>query len=194
VFPQIQRWKPVVSTSWMFALKLRSPISLPRPDDGTLLPAALAGLLLLAVALQLLWTGEPDLPQERVGRILSSRQTVMIARTGIPPVILDKPLFSPARGGFGGGAGDAAQASALGGAVVAGTVTRGRARRAFLRLPDGSVRALAIGQDFDGWRLAGLTDDAARFVRAGETITMAFGASAPVVSEDAGDEEESEEE
>lgn len=179
----------------MFALKRLSPISLPRPDDGTLLPAALAALLVLAIALQLVWTGEPDLPPERVGRIVQPQQTVMIARTGVSPIILERPLFSPTRGGTAPTASaDGAPPSVLGGAIVAGSVTRGRARRAFLRLADGSVRGLAIGQTFDGWRLAGLTDDGARFARGRKTMTIAFGASAPVASEEASDEEDSEKE
>jgi hypothetical protein len=162
-----------------------------------MLPATLAGLLLAAVALQLLLTGGPDLPEEGIGRIASSAPSVRIARAGAAPIILERPLFSPTRDGSGAGSssakGDGAS-SVLGGAVVAGTVSRGRTTHAFARLPDGSIRILGIGQQINGWRLAGLTSESARFVRNGETITIAYGANAPTPSGDAGDEENSEEE
>jgi hypothetical protein len=178
----------------MFDLKFPFLIPLPRPDDGTMLPAMLAALLLAAVAAQLLLTGGPELPAEGVGRIAASMPSVRVARAGSAPDILARPLFSPTRNSDGGGATGGGAGTMLGGAVVAGTVSRGRSTQAFVRLPDGSIRTLRIGQQIEGWRLAGLTGDSARFARDGQTISIAFGSSAPMQGDAAEDDENSEEE
>ncbi len=49
-------------------------------------------------------------------------------------------------------------------------------------MPDGSVERLAIGGQVGGWRLTGLTADSARFARTGESMTMPFGSTAPVIA------------
>ena len=167
----------------MSALKLRSPISLPRRDDGTVLPAALAGLLLVGAALQLVWTGTPDLPPETVGHVEPVRLEVAMSPVAVPPVIAARPLFVPSRSGAGGtGAGASGDVSPLGGVIVSGTLSQGRAMRAFLKMPDGTVRSIGIGGDVSGWRLTALTPEAARFTRSGDSLTVPYGSTAPVIA------------
>lgn len=158
------------------------------------MPAALLGALVVGAALQLLWTGEPDLPPVSfVGRIGSAPG---VAESAVPPVtapavIQERALFAPTRSASSGPA-RAGGSGPLGGATVVGSVRRGRAAWLFLKLPDGTIRTLAPGASFMDWRLSGIGGDAALFTRGGERLRIPFGRQAPVSASD-GDEEKSEE-
>ena len=159
----------------MYALKF--PPALPRPSraDGSALPAALAALLVLAFAVQLLVHAPETLPDAAPAAALRL-PPVVIAPAHVDPVLASRPLFAPARQM----SGDAASAgSPMGGLRVVGAVSvRGRVR-VFVQAADGSVRALGIGGQVDDWRLLALTPQGARFTRADEIVTLAIGASPP---------------
>jgi len=175
-------------------LKLRFPILPPRPEDGTLLPAALLGLLVLTAALQVGLTGDPLLPEEGVGRVLPvAAGTGAVAHAPPAPVILARPIFSPTRTVATVPIGaDGQVLGPLGGAFPVGMVARGRAARLFLKLPDGGIRTMALGGVHDGWRLVGVTGEGARFARGNTQISLLYGSPAPVPppSEDGEEEEE----
>lgn len=176
-------------------MKLRFPLSPPRADDGTLLPAALLVLLMGAAALQLLFARDSGLPQEGVGRVAPALAGVEIRHRDAPPAILARPLFSPTRSMEARPItlGDAAAVGPLEGAVPVGMIARGRAARLFLRLPNGSIRVLGIGGSYLGWRLTELSATGATFRRGGERRVFDYG-SATSASASSGDEDEETEE
>jgi len=171
-------------------LKHRFRISPPHHDEHTLLPAVLVALLVVAVVMQLLWTSEPDLPESGVGRVASRDAAFMVPPTFIAPVIMARPLFSPSRSASAGPVG-AGASGPLGGAVVVGSLVRGRAARLFLKTPDGAVKVLALGGSYLGWQLVATTAESAQFARGSERIKVNFGSQAPATNET---DEQSEEE
>lgn len=157
-----------------------------------MLPAVLLALLVSVIVLQLLWTGEPDLPESRVGRVGPIDAAITVQPSGAAPIIMARPLFSPTRSASAAPNGTGADtAGPLGGAVVVGSLTRGRAARLFLRTPDGSVKVLPVGGSYLGWRLVATTTESAQFLRGSERIKVNFGNQAPANNET---DEESEEE
>lgn len=177
-------------------MKLRSPLSPPRAEDGTLLPAALLALLVGGVVLQLVLARDAELPPEGVGRVAPALADIEISQNAALPVILARPLFSPTRSLAARPLvlGDGAAIGPLEGAVPVGMIARGRAARLFLRLPDGSVRVMVPGSSYLGWRLIGLSDSGARFARGHEKIAIRYGTAAPASSGGATDEDEETEE
>lgn len=177
-------------------MKLRFPFSPPRPEDGTLLPAGLLALLVSAAVLQLTLTGSDRLPEEGVGRFVPvTADAHAVGRASPAPVVLARPIFSPTRTAAAVPIAAAGQvlSGPLGGAFPVGMIARGRVARLFLKLPDGSVRTMPIGSIHQGWRLVGLADEGARFVRGNERVTLPYGSSAPVSPpSDDGEEEEEE--
>ncbi len=153
-------------------MKFQARFPRPSRDSGTLLPALLSGVLALMVALQFALPAEVELPLQ-IGQAVPARiATSEVARVVSNPVIMRNALFTPSRGGSGGG--NVATAGPLDGAVVVGTV-RGRGfARALLQQSDGSSIAVPLGGGYRGWRLAGLNRDAAIFTRDGERIAMPF--------------------
>lgn len=107
----------------------------------------------------------------------------------LPPILLQNPIFSPART-----ANDAKSAAALnplGGAVVAGAVSiRGRSY-AVIQRPDGAIVRLGIGSVYAGWRLRSLSTSGALFEQGAQKMTLNFGiAPTPVSTSSAEYEEE----
>lgn len=172
-------------------MKLRSPLPPPRREDATLLPAVLTALLCGGAVMQVALTDGPDLPSGGVGRVAPVETLA-----GVPPVtpaavIMARPLFAPSRTATGQPATPgAADPGPLGGAIPAGMTARGRAARLFLRLPDGSVRVLAPGSAYMGWRLAGLSADAAIFRQGARRLVVPYGQSAPAIADDDSESEE----
>lgn len=172
-------------------MKLRSPLPPPRREDATLLPAALALLLCGGAVMQVALTDGPDLPPAGVGRVAPVEALAGVPTVTPAPVIMARPLFAPSRTATGRPAAPgAADPGPLGGAIPAGMTARGRAARLFLRLPDGSVRVMAPGSAHMGWRLAGLSADAATFRRGSRRMVVPYGQSAPVIADDSESEEE----
>lgn len=172
-------------------MKFQSPLSPPRADNGTLLPAALLALLVASAVLQLMLVRDDSLPDEGVGRVMPGSTEATVSHRDAPSVILTRPLFSPSRSmearpiATGG-----VDAGPLEGAVPVGTIARGRAAQLFLRLPDGTVRAIGLNGSYLGWRLAGLSATGATFVRGAERMTIAYGSAATALAQTGGDEDE----
>ena len=151
---------------------MKFQVRFPRPsrDNGTLLPALLAGVLVLMVALQFALPAEVELPLQ-IGQAAPARLAVREVSRVVPdPIIARSALFAPGRGG----GGNVASAGPLDGAVAVGMV-RGRGfARALLQQSDGSAVSVPVGGGYRGWRLAGLNKDYAIFTRDGERIAMPF--------------------
>ncbi|OYX10637.1 MAG: hypothetical protein B7Z08_00115 [Sphingomonadales bacterium 32-68-7] len=148
----------------------------------------LAGVLAVLAVLQLMLVPDAVVEGASAGRAapLAGYVAPAITLVSVAPVIGARPLFTPAR------AGAASSSDMLEGVQVAGSWSTGRQARLVLRKPDGTSITLRPGQVFNGWRLAGITSEGARFARAGESATIAFGGSAP--SDPDYDEQQTEEE
>lgn len=146
----------------------------PNRADRTLLPATLALVLALLLAFQLSLPLEVTLP-DSIGRTVAPPVAEHVARRAVPdPVLAASPLFTPARAGT---AQDVAANGPLAGAILVG-IARGRGfARAVLQPPEGRAISLAIGQSFNGWRLIGLSSDAAQLARAGKSIAVTIGSA-----------------
>ncbi len=149
----------------------------PRSGDGTVLPAALAAILAGALALQVVLVPAGDADSAAPRRALVRRPFVapLISAAVADPAITARPIFTPARANGGSASG----ADPLGGAQVSGTWSVGRQTNLVLRLSDGTVRTLRVGQTVNQWVLSAITSGGARFSREGQSINVPFGASAP---------------
>jgi hypothetical protein len=155
------------------------------------LPAILAGVLVVAAGAQILLPHSVELPPGRAaGRVVAAYLAPAVDRIAVPGVILAQPLFAPRRADAGAPGGIE---PALGGAVVAGTVSvRGRSF-AVVRRADGQIGNLPIGGRIAGWRLVALSAQGAAFVKEGKRIEVAYGAVAAVAPQRDEEEEEAEE-
>ncbi len=151
----------------------------PGLDPGAWLPAGLAALLALALALQL-WLGAAVEPPPAA---LGVARTARPPAPAVPPVLV--PAILTARDVFtpppppGTIAAVTGPTAPLGGATVAGTVAVRRRAVVVLTLPGGATRYLPRGGTVGGWVLIGFDNAGARFARDGKTITIAYGAAAP---------------
>ena len=167
----------------------------PRRNEGTILPAALAALLMAALALQFAFV-RADTSELEPGAVARAGRTTgpppEVALAAVQPVIEARPIFAPNRSGAGSGGDGAASAAAdpLAGATVAGAWSVGHRAYLVLRLPNGLSRTLSAGQSASGWHLAAITATGARFVQAGKSILVPFGASAPAAAAPSADPKE----
>ncbi len=153
-------------------------MSVPNRADDTILPAVLAGLLAVLLAVQLLLSGaDPDLPPALAVSASRTKTTIPeMAPVVAARVIFDRPLFAPRQSLT--AALRTGAASMIGGALVAGTVSiRGRSF-AVVRRANGDVMNLGIGGVIDGWRLVALQAGGAVFVKGKESRVLAYGAAA----------------
>jgi hypothetical protein len=154
---------------------------LPRPSraDRTLLPALLAALLLALLVLQFAMPATvalPDVAPAAAPPLPARRVPVVTA----DPVLLDRALFARSRNATTGAA--AGTGAALGGANAVGyAATRGMIRL-FLQEPDGTLRTLAPGNVYQGWRLMGVSPRSARFERDGQRIELPLAPSKPPIA------------
>lgn len=152
-------------------MKFQAQLPRPSRDNATLLPALLAGALVLMAALQFALPAEAELPAQTGGSVQRALADRQVTRAIPDPVILRNALFAPGRAN--GGA-NVAAAGPLDGAVAVGMV-RGRGfARAVLQQSDGSAVSVAVGGRYRGWRLIGLTKVNAIFTRDGVRVAMAF--------------------
>jgi hypothetical protein len=136
------------------------------------MPALLCGVLVLMFALQFALPVDDELPID-VRRVVPARFTQSeVARVVPDPVVLDKAIFSPARGG--GSGSNIAATGPLDGATFVGVV-RGRGfARAVLQQSDGSPISVPLGGSYRGWRLISLVASDAIFSKDGERATLSF--------------------
>lgn len=158
-------------------MKLPALPPLPNRDDRTLLPALLAGMLVLMLALQFALPAVDELPAD-AGRVVPVRGVdAAIARVIPDPAITRNALFSPTRGGAANGAGDDGPGP-MGGATLAGIVKVGNRARAVVQQSDGTVVSVAVGGRYQAWTLVALSPTTAKFARDGEQWTLAVGGGA----------------
>lgn len=158
-------------------MTFRFPLSAPRREDATILPAILAGLLVLMLASQLAFpsdiASQPVLASSRATRIAG----VDAAPIRAADIIVARNLFAPGRSQT--GALGKVPGTALGGAVVAGTVGSGARMRAVVMQPGGTLVFVGVGGLLNDWRLDRLRPDRAVFRRGADKLEMPFGGMAP---------------
>jgi hypothetical protein len=161
----------------MFKLKHRFPIALPPSGSGARLPALIVPVLAAAAVLQVMLPFAEELPAggvpSRQKRIAPPPQAPLVS---VPAVLGKRGLFTPATSSSTSAA--AAPTDALGGAVIAGTVQRGRGLVAVVQEKTGKIRYVGPGGKIAGWRISGLSTSGARLTRGAEHITAAYGAIA----------------
>ena len=137
-----------------------------------MLPAALASLLAVMLALQLALTSEVELPPAGAAGIGAAQGPPPAIRPApVPPGLLARPLFAPH-----GAASGSAPANPLG-ATLVGAVRIGHRAYAVVQ-QGGRTINVPVGGSVAGWRLAGLSAEAARFVRGNERLVVGYGAAA----------------
>jgi hypothetical protein len=136
-------------------------------------------LAVLALVQLALPVAEPAPPPGRVARLPAPPMPRPPALLDVPPVLARRPLFAPpgsAQAQDAGATPDAAP-DPLGGARIAGMVRLGPTLRAVVQRPDGTIAYVGIGGKVGAWRLAALTDQAARLIGpGGATLAFPFGA------------------
>lgn len=154
---------------------MKLPALPPRPnrDNGTILPALLAALLVLMIALQFALPAELDLPSEGKGVVPLKLSPTAVNRVIPDPLILRDALFSPGRSAV-AGAKVAGGSGPLDGAVVVGMVRARGVARAIVQQADGSAVSVSVGGRYRGWRLLSITAGNAVFSRDGERLSLAF--------------------
>lgn len=160
-----------------------------RPDreNGALLPAGLALVLLAAAALQLVLPQGEAVPLTFGAARAPDRHLPAIAAVAAPDLAGRPSLFSPLRLAFARAAerdaaspGDVAsvRVGPLDGTFVIGAVKIGRKQALLLREESGRVLRLAPGASYRGWQLVRIEANAARMRRNGMITRIGFGASA----------------
>ncbi len=173
----------------------RARLARPSSADGTLLPAVLTGVLALTLAVQFALPETIDLPP--AGPIGAGALMPRLADPrprGVPAAVLARPIFAPS-GATADGEEGVAAADPLGGAVIAGFIGVGRARVALVT-EGKTVRRVGVGGTIAGWRLVGLTPEAALLRRGGERLVRPYptgGAGSAAGGENAGQDDYSEE-
>lgn len=165
-------------------MKFRFPLSLPNRADATLVPGVLSGILVAMLGMQL-WLANlaPEQPPVLPVNVkLANRTVPVLPQTAAPQAIFDRPLFAPRQSM--NTAANASPQAALGGAMVAGTVTiRGRSVAVVRRL-DGSVANVGIGGVVGGWRLVALRAENAVFAKGSEQRLIPYSGAAGQIAED----------
>lgn len=171
---------------------MKSPFHFAPPNraDATLLPAALAALLGGMAVVQLALTDPVDLPA--TGPIGGGGMQAALAdpgSRGVPPALAGRALFSPAA--LPGAAGAQASADPLGAAAILGVVGVGRARYLIVE-QGGATRRVAVGGSIAGWRVIGVSENAALLAHGRERLTRPFGAGGAAGNSQPESSEESE--
>lgn len=157
-------------------------------DRDARLPALLAAVLAVAAVVQLLDTGEVELPP--AGALGGGGQRV-VEQPGMPVTpasAMRRSIFAPSA--VAAGAGAAAPSDPLGGTRIAGSVTIGRRSYAIVLAPGQPPRRVPVGGTVAGWRVSALTATGAVLRRGAERLELPFGAQGPAVAESPPEEEE----
>lgn len=193
----------------MSELKLRLLSYRPARDNGALLPAGLAVLLLAGAALQLALPQAAAIPPDSTPGRAPDRALPAVRAVATIDLGGRTSPFSPLRvlnvaAGEAGGAVDGGtpppprRVGPLGGTYLLGSTQIGAARAVVLREPDGRVLRLRPGAAYRGWRLVTIGPDAALFRKRGKPVRIGYGttvlvqqaAGAPAASDDESESEE----
>jgi hypothetical protein len=158
---------------WMSSLKLRFPSTPLLLISNARLPALIALALAGAVILQLAMPNEVILPDSsKPGRAALQMSPPSTARAVAIPAALGNPgLFAATAIGK---SSDTA-ADLLNGAVIAGTLQRGRSRVAVVQMPQGTIRYVAPGGSIADWRIVALLPGSVRLERGAEYLVLNYG-------------------
>jgi len=142
------------------------------PPRGKRLPVWLALMLGAMAVAQLALPVAPVLPVGGgVAALALPGAAPRVAPVGVPGVLAARALFAPSALAATG------PSDPLGGAVIAGTIQRGRMLCALVQFPGGAIRTLGPGAMLGDWRIVALLPGGARLIdRAGHTMTVAYGA------------------
>lgn len=182
----------------MSDLKQRLPSYRPDRDNGAVLPAGLALLLLAGAALQLALPQSAAVPPALGASRAPDRRLPMVAQIAAPDLAGRPSLFSPLRlGGAQVGPPDAGSPDAvtakpvgpLGGTFVLGAMQVGRAQALLLREESGRVLRMAPGGRYRGWHLLRIEADGAQFRKDGRITRIGFGAGVAAGSFNTGSSE-----
>jgi hypothetical protein len=155
-------------------LKFLSPIPIPKRGDASLLPALLSGSLLLMIGAQMTLP-PPPAPDDVTSPAPRNLRLPLIPAPARLASILEAPLFTPSRTyDVDAMAGANAESNAATFALIGITRVRGNSR-AFLKLANGDVKALKMGDSVKGWQLTWLGTDSARLSNAGQTMSLQAG-------------------
>jgi hypothetical protein len=151
-----------------------------------MLPLALALLLCAALALQVNFGNQVDLPAAGAVRAGEHGQPVLAARppeARVDPTLAAGALFTPIlTRPSADKAGTGAPVSPLAGYVVAGVVQTPRGKFAIVQAPGGGVFRASLGARVGAWRVARLGRDAVLLVRGGERLRVQLSPSGPVLT------------
>ncbi|WP_375287651.1 hypothetical protein [Sphingomonas sp.] len=158
-------------------MKLRFRPALPaRPSraDGTLLPAMLAGVLLLVLLTQFVLTDTVPLPEGGpIGAGALMPRLSDPSPRGVPAAVLGRPIFAPTDDVVSEDGDEAGESNVLGGAAIVGSIGVGRARVAVVT-EGGRIRRVGVGGSIAGWRLAAITQEGVVLTRGGERLERPF--------------------
>ncbi len=143
----------------------------------------LAGVLLLTLIFQLAITRAPDLPPGGVVPTVAQPQMAEAGAVGIPPLLLQRPIFTPANLASRPG-GPTTAPLPLDGAVATGSFSVGGRTTLVVQASDGKTTRLRPGNGYHGWMLTAITPTGAKFRRGAETVTLAYGAAAAAAPRD----------
>ena len=168
---------------------MKSRYVLPRPNraDGTAVPAACAGVLVMLAGLQFALIGNAPLPEASVIGGGVRVDMPQIAGQALPEGLAGTSIFSPERTQA---ATSAATAAPLGGYSIAGTVRVGRRTLAVVQAPTGAILRQPVGAMIAGWRVRALGPDGALLQRGSERMTVAYGAAATAPASETTETEE----
>ena len=161
--PPTARLPLVARRDWGSVLRSALPGGRHDPERPELAPVLAAGVLLLALAVQMLIPGTQPLTE---GSLLAPRRPHLIAAPAPPrfDAILRAPIFSPDRKP--GELDDATPgASALDGFTAVGVSIGHGFASAVLKGPDGNIRTIHVGDTIQDWRLVGIESSQLTFGR-----------------------------
>ena len=163
----------------MWFSKFRFRWHAPRADDGTLMPAVLAGIIVCTIMLQVLWT-EPE-PVAQLSAPMRRRAAPMPPTMDLVQVdsrINADAIFAP-RGRTRPGGQNAERPNApLDGITVAGAVSVGSRTAIVIRHPAGGTANVPVGGRVAGWTVAAIGPESATFVRHRQRLVVTYGAAA----------------
>jgi hypothetical protein len=115
---------------------------------------ALGGLLVVTLVVQLARPAPASSDGREAFAWRPAAATSAPVVTGDYPRILERPLFTPARGASGAGAAGQSAGTSLGDYTLVGVASVGGRGVAVLRGPGGAVASLHPGEALLGWRIA----------------------------------------
>ena len=160
-------------------MKLQFPLSAPRRDDATILPALLVAVLAIMLVSQMLVPADVEMPQPVLA---GARMPSGVAGLQVMPVrasetVVTHNLFAPGRSQS--GALGKVPGAALDGAIIAGTIGSGARMRAIVVKPGGAMTFVGRGGLVNGWQVVALTGDHAQLRRGADKLDMPYGGAMP---------------